>query len=443
MIVEVSDQTAPEVERSGTGQSAEAARAASTDGLQALLSPRRSSKPELIEPDLDFIHNLHRVAGDTFMKCMQCGTCTATCSLAPARSPFPRKEVIWALWGMKGRLLRDADIWLCHYCKDCSTRCPRGARPGDVLAAIRQQVVIENATPRFLGRWVNQGRFAPVLLLVPVVLLGAAILVRAPLGRALGFADQTGEPIVFSYSSFLPHWLLNGFFLMLFALVLAASAASITRYWRALRREDRRQGRGEPVKSLSRSVGAALRRILVHRDFASCTTEHSRRRAHLGVFFGFLGLSLVTFWIITHGINPLLNEQFVYPFGFLNPWKILANVGGLALLFGAVLMIRDRVRESLHRGAYTYFHWSLNVLLLAVILTGFAAEAAHYMRFEPHRHVIYGLHLVLVFTLLAYMPYSKLAHIIYRTTALIHAEYVGREPAPYRVTLEARTAGGA
>ena len=40
---------------------------------------------------------------------------------------------------------------------------------------------------------------------------------------------------------------------------------------------------------------------------------------------------------------------------------------------------------------------------------------------------IYFLPLVLVWSLFAYAPFSKLAHLIYRTVAMTYAEYTGRK----------------
>jgi len=40
---------------------------------------------------------------------------------------------------------------------------------------------------------------------------------------------------------------------------------------------------------------------------------------------------------------------------------------------------------------------------------------------------VYFIHLVFVFSLFLYLPYSKLAHIFYRAAAICFAKYSGRE----------------
>jgi quinone-modifying oxidoreductase subunit QmoC len=90
-------------------------------------------------------------------------------------------------------------------------------------------------------------------------------------------------------------------------------------------------------------------------------------------------------------------------------------------------MIRDRLRNREQIGSGRYFDWAFIVTLLAVVLTGFITEVLHYVRLEPHRHIAYFVHLVFAFALLMYLPYSKFAHVIYRTTAIVFAEYSGRK----------------
>ena len=380
-------------------------------------------EPIRIEPDLEFIKWLGTQGAQSFKKCFQCGTCSATCPISPETAPFPRKEMAWAAWGMKERLLRDPDIWLCHHCNDCSTRCPRGGRPGDVLAALRQQSVLYYSVPRWLAKWVNQPKCALLLLAVPALLLGLVLILKYPLAESLGITSQMGEGIVFSYSSFLPHWLINSFFGLFGLLTILATASGVIRFWRSLPSPESGQG----SRSLLQSFVSALKQIIAHEKFSKCKTTIWRFVAHVCVFFGFLSLTAVTLWVITGRINPLIQGEFIYPFSFWSPWKMLANLGGAVLLMGCILLIYDRLEDSDRAGSSTYFDWFFLLILAVVTFTGFVTEFMHYLRLEPHRHVIYFIHLVFVFGLLIYLPYSKFAHIAYRTTAMVHAEYTGRK----------------
>ncbi len=387
---------------------------------------RNGRTPVHVEPDLEFIRVMTRTGGDSLKKCMQCGTCSATCPLAPDDHPFPRKEMAWAVWGMKDRLMADPDVWLCHHCNDCSTNCPRSARPGDVLGAVRQQAVIHYAMPRFLARLVGNPRFIPLLLAIPALLLGGAMAYRDAIGGALGLSAPTGQEIVYSFTPLLPHWLINLFFGFFGIVALLGAGVGVARFAGALSRSDAWGENPTPVKGWGNSFVTTVRKILTHENFTFCETDHRRSISHFGVFFGFLALVLVTLWIVTGPVNPLIRGDFVYPFNLLSPWKILANLGGLAILVGLLMMIWDRLYFGHLAGTSSYFDWFLLWTLFLVVASGFATEVLHYLRMGPHRHVAYFIHLVLIFGLLVYLPYSKLAHLLYRTTAMTFAERYGR-----------------
>ncbi|MCP4705901.1 MAG: hypothetical protein GY865_14980 [candidate division Zixibacteria bacterium] len=395
---------------------------------QQLRSEQKVSNinPLTIKSDLDFIESLRDRCGDYFKKCMQCGTCSATCNIAPDSAPFPGKEMAWASWGLRDHLMKDPDVWLCYQCNDCSTRCPRGARPGDLLAAVRQESIVKHSFPSFLSRWVNEPQSILLLLSLPIILLGLALIFRESIETALGITKPVGDQILYSYSSIFPHWLLNSFFLFITALVIIAVTVGVVRFWRSMKSFDNSDKDTKPVKALMPSILSALRNIITHDNFSKCTAERTRQFSHIAIFFGFIALSCVTLWIITLGINPLIGGSFVYPFGFWSPWKILANLGGLAMISGIGLIIRDRMRHDEQAGAGNYYDWAFLTTIFIVVATGFFTEVLHYVRLEPHRHIVYFIHLVFVFTLIAYLPYSKFAHIIYRTVAMVYAEHTGR-----------------
>ena len=129
-----------------------------------------------MEVDPKFAREIMALGGKDLKKCMQCANCSVVCPLSPEDDPFPRKEMIWAQWGLKERLLKDPNVWLCYNCADCSAYCPRDAKPGQVLNAIRARVISEFAWPKFIGKILNQPWGFPIfVIIVPAIILGALI----------------------------------------------------------------------------------------------------------------------------------------------------------------------------------------------------------------------------------------------------------------------------
>ncbi len=114
--------------------------------------------------------------------------------------------------------------------------------------------------------------------------------------------------------------------------------------------------------------------------------------------------------------------------------KVLANVGGVILVVGTGMAILNRLNapeDGKHQS--TSFDWIFLWLLFLVGVTGFVTEVFRFTvspetmgTLEYTAYGFYFVHLVLVFGLLVYLPYSKFAHMWYRILAMAYAEHTGR-----------------
>ena len=372
-----------------------------------------------LTPDVDFIKSVMRCGGDSVKKCYQCATCSVVCTLAPDDNPFPRKEMIWTQWGIKEKLLCDKHIWLCHQCNDCTVHCPRDARPGDVLAALRALSIRHYSTPRFMALIVQEPMWLPVALLIPVLFVLLLLGVDGHLGTLL--SPPAGE--VHFAENFLSHLVLNSFFGAAFMLSILLGSVGVARFWSDMNRDEPIQaGRGP---GMLRAMVAAFQELLRHRKFGKCTAAKARFLEHLGVFYGFLTLFVVTgivviLILVSPGSYPIMS--------LLHPLKLAGNAGALLLLAGSLLAIGNRLVDPEKAGRSCYFDWFFLYVLLAVGVTGVLTEAARFAGATSWSYWMYFVHLVLVFALLCYLPYSKFGHLLYRYFAIVHAKRTGGYP---------------
>ena len=381
----------------------------------------------LVEPDLGFIKEVAKLGGGDLKKCYQCATCSVVCPISPDTKPFPRKEMIAASWGLKDRLVADHDIWLCHNCGDCSTMCPRGAKPGDVLGAIRAYTVADYAVPKALGKAVNNPKMIPILLLIPaVVFIVMGFILNAVFGSMFGttflnFAPS-GEEI--AQAKFIHTTLVDVIMIPAFFFAVTVFALGLKRFIADIHADAIRTGKTDKKEFDLVAVGKALVQviptILAHRKFKECSENKDRATAHLLVLFAFIALFIVTsiFFIALY----ILGQPG--PYSQLNPVKWLANIAGVALLIGGLLLVKKRLDKKDQVSVYK--DWYLLGLVLALGLTGLGTEITRLAGLGATSYTIYFMHLIFIFCLFAYTPFSKLAHLVYRTVALTYDAYISR-----------------
>jgi len=370
----------------------------------------------LIQPDLDFKQAILGLDAHDLSFCYQCGTCTAVCPLSTADNPFPRKEMVWVQWGLRERVLGNSSIWLCHQCGLCNAYCPRDAKPANVMAALRDYSITHYAVPRFMGRALEQPGYLLPLFAIPAVIFLAILahlghLTSLPAGRIV-------------FSKLFPVHYIDAVFLAAIGLSLLGAVTGGVRYWRAMRAS---QGGASNGARPGGHVLATVLDILRHRKFLQCgeapagTRDTYKRHvplAHLAVFWGFAGLVVTTTSV---GIG-LYVFHYPTPWPVWHPVKLLGDVSGTAVVAAAVVFLWRRIADGQKAGKSTYSDWLFLVVLFATTLTGFLCQALRLAGVAALAYPTYFVHLLLIFFVLVYIPYSKFAHLVYRTVAMLYAE---------------------
>jgi quinone-modifying oxidoreductase subunit QmoC len=361
-----------------------------------------------VKPDIEFKKKLKQVSKSSLNECMQCGTCSVVCSLAPDERPFPRKEMIWAGWGMKDKLIGNPDIWLCHQCGDCSTYCPRGVKPADVFSAVREISYQHYAKPKILGRIVNNPKWLPVALLIPIIIISAILFLAGTL--------QIPEGAV-NYSKFFPHAWLNSSFTFLWFLSIGLGVIGLRKFWNDMKKQN---PDSKPKGGFIKNLFSIRKEIILHSNFSACSAQKTRKIAHILVFYGFILLLAVTAFAIYAAITHN------YPLGLAHPVKIAGNAAGAMLFIGLGIMIANRILNKKDFGNSTYPDWLFLISLFLLTISGVIVEAARFLDWSLAYH-LYFFHLICVWFIIIYLPYTKFGHLLFRVVAMVFAASIGRK----------------
>jgi len=200
----------------------------------------------------------------------------------------------------------------------------------------------------------------------------------------------------------------------------------VMKFWRAL------NAGGAVSGSIASAVQQAALDVLTHRRFAKCQTNAPRYTAHLLTMYGFIALMATTglvalmYWINKLGIGEVAST----PLSLTHPVKILGNLGALMAVTGVTLVIMRRYGAGADTaGRSTYYDGHFIFILFTTIASGILSELLRLAGIAPLAFGMYYVHLVFVFMLLAYAPFSKFAHLLYRFTAMTYAAAAKRDAA--------------
>jgi Fe-S oxidoreductase len=86
-------------------------------------------------------------AGDLFMTCMQCGTCTSACPWNLVSAYNPRRILRQISLGNGSEHSIEEAVWRCVTCDSCGRQCPRGIDLVDVITAVREHNIETDQIP--------------------------------------------------------------------------------------------------------------------------------------------------------------------------------------------------------------------------------------------------------------------------------------------------------
>lgn len=382
------------------------------------------AQPVRIQPDLEFVKELQAVGGESLKKCYQCATCSVACPISPTNDPYPRKEMVWASWGLKDKLLTDVDIWLCHNCGTCSDLCPRGAKPGDLLAALRNMTYARLTQPSIVGKWLSSPQYLPILIAIPAILWAVVWMIMAGVN---GSVFPEGEIV---YGKLFPgDFTIDPIFVLTFFTAVGILWKGTKNLLASFQPEGRTMMLGKTKHWTLHLIDVILEEVVTHSKFKDCGADKSDRKVgHMTLMYAFIILAIVT-GVVAVGhwggkVIPAIEIHTPMPLTF--PVKILANIGAVMLLIGlAVLTVRRRALDPMKTGS-SYYDWYLLGVIWVVAVTGVLCELLRLAGIAPVAYSMYYLHLVAVWMLFAYLPWSKLGHLVYRTAALTYVRAMGR-----------------
>ena len=101
-----------------------------------------------LTPSSSFIQELTSMpGGELIEKCVACGVCTASCSIASGSQYNPRQIMQKILVGARQRVLESEQPWLCKTCHLCEDACQYGVKLAYVFKIVRNLAIKEGLVP--------------------------------------------------------------------------------------------------------------------------------------------------------------------------------------------------------------------------------------------------------------------------------------------------------
>jgi ferredoxin len=377
--------------------------------------------------DTTMLRDMRTFGAFDISACFNCGNCTAVCPLSQNSIAFPRRTIRHAQLGQKDDVVASRELWLCYYCAECSDTCPRQAEPGEFIASARRFAIAGFDPTTIARRLYRSATFTWALLTLVFAALLAILLAGSP-GWPTGRVTSEAMLRFVPYETI--HWLGLGVGVLALALTVATA---VNMLW-AISRAPTPGGLGLPeqraevfpLAAALRAFKTTLAEVFSQARYRDCDSERPTPPAplpvrrwfvHYAIMMGMVGLALAT----------VLDYLFKTPGSYVPIWwptRLLGTVAGAFLVYGASVAVVQRLRKADKYSSHSlHSDWLLLALLWAIGVTGFILELADYSTLSSWVGVVFLVHIALAMELILLLPFTKLAHIVYRPLAIWFTEF--------------------
>ena len=362
----------------------------------------------LIRPDSEFINYIKKNGGENLRKCYQCATCSSTCSLSTEEYGFPRKQMLWAQWGLKDELLKDPGPWLCFYCGDCSDKCPSKGNPGETMMAIRRYLTS-------LYDWTGLSRlmYSSVYWEAGILAFLAAVIVLLftilnNFGFGLLYSSGPSPLSTVMLDKFAPVDIVDlGDRIMaaVLGLLLLSNAA---RMFFGLTK-----GEKIPISYYLTQLPYFIIQWITQKRWRDCNDKDSGKNWARHFF-------LVTGYVIMFTLVVVFLPWFQINGSSLHWTSFLGYYSTIVLLGSTLWIIIDRIKKGTEMHQFSHFSdWMFPILLFLSALSGILLHIFRVSDMPMPTYYTYMIHLAIVVPMLIVeVPFGKWSHLLYRPVAI-------------------------
>ncbi len=334
----------------------------------------------------EFSNEIKKFGGVDFNACFNCGNCTAICSLPDENNSFPREVVRFSILGIEDGIQNSLKPWLCYYCGECSTTCPRQANPGELMMAIRRWLISKYD-------WTGLSRILFKSLTASIIAFIVVALFVVGVSYAENFNTESLMHLGHNFEMFA--------IIIVFIMIIIPNL--IRMWWMTILK----QKIEVPFSLYFKSIPELFIHMFTQKAFLDCEDEKFRWLEHIIIVFGYLLLLFITVfldWFSTDNIFIIWSGYIVSAVVFIITFDFVSA----------------RMKKSKESNKFSHpSDWFFVIWLFLMAVTAFAVRIFVDTGIIENNIWLFLVHIIILAQwALIIVPFGKWTHFIYRSFAM-------------------------